>query len=413
MLIERVSAYDRDGWSGIVAVVVGRAATHDVHIEVPSDYKGWLASGPDAFLAICAPLASQIGEDELVVEGACPLLLNGVRLALDLLAQWYPERYDPPVTIKDVNPEIVRPPRHDDRLAASFLSGGIDSLTALRTNHQEIPVGSAARIAACINVDPSLGNHLPDGDMVKRFGEVSRERLIGFGRQVGIEVVPVRTDYRKLVNYVEGHEWADAHHGLVYIGIAHALTNRINRVTIASTNPLWKLRPWGSHPLIDCNLASSSLYVHHDGMRMNRLDKIRVVADWPASYGNVSVCVGPWADRIERTNCGNCEKCIRTAAGFVACDAPDAATHLLGRPLTIDDLDAVTPPTKGVATAWADMADACTDAEWSGAARRASRRYRRSRRMAMARRAAGPVLPVLRALRGRSRGELSTATLCK
>ena len=55
--------------------------------------------------------------------------------------------------------------------------------------------------------------------------------------------------------------------------------------------------------------------IHHDGCGRSRNDKINAVAGWPVAADNLRVC---WRNSDPSQNCGICEKCIRTALGFLA-----------------------------------------------------------------------------------------------
>jgi hypothetical protein len=73
-----------------------------------------------------------------------------------------------------------------------------------------------------------------------------------------------------------------------------------------------QIRPFGTHPLIDPYYSSSDLRVHHDGIELSRLDKVRLIADWPVALENLRVCNRFLAYEPGKLNCGKCEKCVRT-----------------------------------------------------------------------------------------------------
>src|SRR5690606_26652401 len=162
MRIDNIRRSDDGDWAGIAADVTVAGETRTLRIQVPGRYEDWLAVTPDPFLAMCAPLAADLGERDIHVEHACPQFVEGVRTALDLLALWYPDRYRPAAVIHNHGPAANRPIRRQ-RVSASFLSGGIDSLSTLRHNLQTMPAGHPARIAACITGNWGLGDPRPEG----------------------------------------------------------------------------------------------------------------------------------------------------------------------------------------------------------------------------------------------------------
>ena len=75
------------------------------------------------------------------------------------------------------------------------------------------------------------------------------------------------------------------------------------------------LQPWGSHPLLDNYYTSGHFQTEHHGIEMSRIKKTQLIAEWPVGLQNIQVCTG---QNSENTNCGACEKCIRTMTALVA-----------------------------------------------------------------------------------------------
>jgi hypothetical protein len=78
------------------------------------------------------------------------------------------------------------------------------------------------------------------------------------------------------------------------------------------------LVPHGTHPLIDPYYSSSDLQIHHDSNRPTRLEKVRLVADWPAALQVLNVCVRNQPPE-GLMNCGTCPKCLRTMTELLIC----------------------------------------------------------------------------------------------
>jgi hypothetical protein len=118
--------------------------------------------------------------------------------------------------------------------------------------------------------------------------------------------------------------WAGAQHGLGLLGICAPLTAicDINKIYIASTatkDPAQGLGiPWGSHPLIDNNIAWAGVKGVHDGAEWSRQEKIRHAIkpymESTKSYPRLIVC-NDYA-RGSVLNCGRCEKCCKTIIGL-------------------------------------------------------------------------------------------------
>jgi hypothetical protein len=68
-------------------------------------------------------------------------------------------------------------------------------------------------------------------------------------------------------------------------------------------------KPWGSNPQLDAYYTSAHFRMENSGSEMTRLRKVGIVADWPVGFKSIRVCQN---DNSGSSNCGTCEKCIRT-----------------------------------------------------------------------------------------------------
>ena len=71
--------------------------------------------------------------------------------------------------------------------------------------------------------------------------------------------------------------------------------------------------PLNSSPVSDWLLSSSAFAVVHDGAQYNRLEKLRVLAEWPEAMDALRVCL---VDPRRDGNCGECNKCMMTLTAF-------------------------------------------------------------------------------------------------
>jgi hypothetical protein len=79
--------------------------------------------------------------------------------------------------------------------------------------------------------------------------------------------------------------------------------------------------PWGQNPCTDHLLSGDAFSIIHDGAGFSRTEKIAVIAKDPVATRAVKVC---WEAADLSTNCGTCEKCVRTRLNFkaVGIDSP-------------------------------------------------------------------------------------------
>lgn len=105
-------------------------------------------------------------------------------------------------------------------------------------------------------------------------------------------------------------------HGAAIACALMQFSDEFNQGLIGSSGPYDALEiPWGSNPITDPLTGGAAMTIHHDGCGRSRNDKIDAIAGWPVAADNLRVC---WRNPDPSKNCGTCEKCIRTALGFMA-----------------------------------------------------------------------------------------------
>jgi hypothetical protein len=88
---------------------------------------------------------------------------------------------------------------------------------------------------------------------------------------------------------------------------------------------------------VDPAYSSFDLAVRHRDLSWSRIDKIKLVSEWPVALSNMRVCLANVKDRL---NCGKCEKCVRTMTGLVAAGALEKSDAFVENDVTPDLFDA-------------------------------------------------------------------------
>jgi hypothetical protein len=286
--------------------------TRTVFFETTAAYADALTCDPHAFLTAAVIPAMQHGEKRVKIDAAvCPDLLHGLLTNMSWLRAWYP------TDLKRVSLETGPAPWQarsgGQSRSASFLSGGIDSLATLRTNRLAYSSDHPGAIKDCLIVHGfDIGGLEMQGEEEESFQRAiaSLQPIASDGQ---VELIPIQTNIRHLDDDV--YFWMYKLHGAALAAVAHAFSRRLGRVYIGSTVNIPYIDPWGSHPLLDPNYSSSNLQTRHDSIRLSRLDKVRVIADWEVALCNLRVCTMNPPDQL---NCGKCEKCIRTMTELLA-----------------------------------------------------------------------------------------------
>ena len=307
--------------------------TEPVFFETTEAFAGDLAAETAAFVVGCLVPAMHLGERRLAIDGGiCPGLLEGLATAMGILAHWSGGRYRPLAIEAGRRWATAYSPAK--RRTGLCLSGGIDSLAALRLNR--------------LNYRPKHPWYIKDGLMVHGFdigGVVSRgakypvfDRAVAAMEAVaadaGITLVPVYTNVRHLCD--DRDLWLNTFFGAVLAAAGHAVAGRLSLLFIASSYDIPHLHPCGSHPILDPEYGSQSLAIRHRDLALSRLEKHRIVAEWPAAFHNFRVCLANVPDRL---NCGRCEKCVRTMTELAAIGQLQDTRAFDGEMVTPDHFD--------------------------------------------------------------------------
>ena len=281
----------------------------EVFFEAGGVFADAVAYSAEAFVSAALAPALWAGERRIMVEGElCPEFVDNVSVVTKVFQNWFP--HVSRVLPVESSLRATAPTSH--RGSAFFFTGGVDSLAALRSNRLRFQPGHPGAVRDGIIVfnleveDPQAFRYAVDA-------------LTVIAQDANVTLVPVSTNLRVLKQ--DWRFWWTAHMGPALCAIAHAMSNRISSVIIASDYDVPNMRPHGSHPLVDPYFSSFGLKIRYDGTALSRLDKLRLLAGWPAGLNNLRVCNKQEQYQPGRLNCGECEKCLRTLLGLIAAGA--------------------------------------------------------------------------------------------
>jgi hypothetical protein len=288
------------------------AAPRDLFITTTDRFANDLAADPHAFLVGCLVPAIYLGERRIqIAEAICPELKEGLTTAMALMQHWSPDRFRPLA----IEAPLRRSARYRpaQRRCGGFLSGGFDSLAALRLNRRHYAPDHPGYIRDCLVVHGfDIGGVVARGMKYHVFDRTLKH-LAPIAEDAGVELIPVYTNIRHLCD--DRDLWLDKFFGAVLASVAHALSPRLSLVNIASSFDIPNLVPCGSHPLLDPEYGSTEVRIRHRDHGLSRLEKLRIVAEWPVAFNHFRVCLANVPDKL---NCGRCEKCVRTMTELLA-----------------------------------------------------------------------------------------------
>jgi hypothetical protein len=275
-------------------------------VQTVEEFEDVIWPDPNAFLVASFLPAWYFSERRIKIIGSvCPVLLNNLKGAFLLLKTWYPNDFGSKPVIEPTRGVKTFLPFKDGVI--SLLSGGIDSLSILRANKLTFPSDHPHAVKATLSVT--------DGEKPAKnsqeFYEQVKGRLIAaeaIAKDAGVSAIPVISNVWWL--NPGDHFYSFKSHGAQLSAISSLFSRGFHKGYIASSfDAAFLHKHWGSHPQLDAYYTSGHFQTEHTGTEMTRFEKTALVADWPVALQHIRVCQN---DSTGSSNCGTCEKCIRT-----------------------------------------------------------------------------------------------------
>lgn len=275
-------------------------------VQTSEVFEPLISADPNSFLRAGILNAWHYNERRIRVEGViCPLLANNLEGVFLLLKKWYPEDFGPSPNIETSVTFKPLTPANNDTI--SLFSGGVDSVCLLRSNRLFYPSEHPNYIKSVLSVEFS---RTPAAD-ADEFNELVTGRLAAtkdIVEDAQVTPIPVLTNIWWL--NPDGYFYGQKSYGSQLMTTASFFSKGFYRGFIASSYDAgFSHKPWGSHPQLDAYFSSSDFKIEHVGTEMTRLEKIKLLTNWPIGFNNLRVCQN---DNTGSSNCGTCEKCIRT-----------------------------------------------------------------------------------------------------
>lgn len=283
-----------------------------------------------------------VSEEQPVNLGSVsPLLASNLKTLRDIYVAWNGS-IQMPITF-EISSNATIPASG----VSLFFTAGVDSFYSLIKHRDEID-----------NLILVHGFDIPlaDTETFAQTEALAREAAHVFGKRLIVARTNMRWE-RPSVPILTVKRWEWPHvpcgwemtHGGAMAAVAHALAPNHGKVYIASSSSYSQLMPWGSHPLLDPLWSTEAVRIVHDSGE-TRLDKLRLLAQYPEALARLRVCI----ETLGSKNCGLCEKCMRTMLGLRAIGAdpciafPDTLTPRLVRQQRLN---------KSTALFWQDLVD--------------------------------------------------------
>ena len=310
--VRKDSSPDHPGFVRLTGIVERESGEQiEIWFEVPSELEDELSESGNPWIVAMLPHALPNGEtivSDIPVDAA---LLENLKGLTAVWCDWYPE-FLPPMILAPVAPP---PAEVSSRRSAAFFSGGVDSWFTILRHAPELESAATGR------VDDLLTVHGFDIPLESADEFMKLHKTLSLGAQaLSRKLIVVKTNLRSSCSlWLKAWGWLTNAAGLACAALI--LEKRYGKVLIGSSYPYGSLFPWGSHPMTDSLFSTRSLIVKQDGASFNRAEKTALVARHEMALSHLHVC---WKHGTA-SNCGVCQKCIRTMATLQLLNALEIA----------------------------------------------------------------------------------------
>ncbi|NDP41123.1 MAG: hypothetical protein GZ089_00135 [Aromatoleum sp.] len=296
-------------------------------VEVPERFGDWLHEVYDCFAIACFAPATMHRETRLVVEGdVCPLLIDGLGVAMAWYRHWYGPRWAPLAFEAGRRADVLPA---SGRVGAIYFSCGVDSLYSLRRITAGMPSAHWGAPRAALFV---IGYDLRKPMAIER----ALANAQAAADLAGLTLVPVRSNIPSLDD--DYNLWTLQFGGPGFAALAHALGRGIARAWLGADCDIPNLVPWCNHPATAPEFSSHDVEIRQDGIEATRAEKVGAIADWDIAQRHLRVCT---KNPEHMLNCGRCEKCVRTRLELLAFGSADALPAFGGSTLSAADVNAI------------------------------------------------------------------------
>jgi 8-oxo-dGTP pyrophosphatase MutT (NUDIX family) len=261
----------------------------------------------DAALAACLMPAMRSGGRLEIDEPISPRLLDNQREYQAIQRAWsFAWKYgeEPLEEVEVEAPPRSQSPSSPSGRVAAFFSGGVDSFATILAN----PDVTDLIFIRGVDILPRLAHQ--DG----LAGRVET-RLREAAEELGMPLHVVETNVRDLSDPLI--RW-ECYFSNPLLAVSHFFAPLFDRVLITGDTDHETQPPIGTSLLIDHLWSSEGLEVVDFGGRLNREQRIQLIAEHPVVRRTLRTC---WENPDGAYNCGRCRKCMLTMISLEAIGA--------------------------------------------------------------------------------------------
>ncbi|MBR4632140.1 MAG: hypothetical protein IKO48_02325 [Elusimicrobia bacterium] len=272
----------------------------NVYFKFPKKVEDDLTDRADPFVYALVFYMMQEGGTFEINGNVSKSVMDNITMFCRIWHIWEPQRYK---EVEIIANEIKDDYRPENRKMITAFSGGIDAAyTAYKykKNLDKRFQYDLDRSVMILGADISITN--------KKAFDLAFSKAKKMTDDLGIELIPVETNFRQYES-----NWVHCF-GTVIVAIFNFFSKKYFYGAAADDSVKHYHIPWGMNPITDRYLSSDTFRFIADGYEHSRIERTNVVKNWKACLENLRVC---WRNKEDlSSNCGHCEKCIRTKLDF-------------------------------------------------------------------------------------------------
>jgi len=270
--------------------------------KYPKEYAPWISLRLDGFVWSLLQRSMFLGEDLVCNGEVSPRILYSSEEFQDLYIYWFPNLFKRKIRIQAG--QITLPEVNNTREFAFSFSGGVDSLFNV--------FGAANHLSALARLNLRYGIFIQGAADIPLTYEDKFRQLENEYRNLldnlGYKLLPVSTN---IMQYFANNLPFKATINAPLVGSAMGLGGLLSGLVIGTDTTFDQYKIKGAGLLVAHLQSSESVDILQGGSAYRRIQRIELLADWPAFSDHVRVCNG-FNSASNVHNCSNCGKCIRT-----------------------------------------------------------------------------------------------------
>jgi len=294
---------EEGGFIERAARLEGLGETERLWWRLPAEWRSAATPHADPFVVgMLFPMMLRGGD--VHIEGpVSPSLLENLETFMAIWRSWSPEKYRPVRML--AQDEVETRALNPDQCVVPF-SCGVDSTFTTYRHVRGLVGRRPQKIGAGVVMNGfDIWRDQPGAAQMYATVLASGQKMLG---SLGVPCVPMTSNFHELKT-VWGHSF-----GTHLVSGLMLLSGRFGGMMVPNSMPYAQLqKPWGSTPLSDPHLGGAGFTVRDDGGEASRIEKIKLISQWPEAMENLRVCFN---NPGNASNCCLCEKCTRTILAF-------------------------------------------------------------------------------------------------